>query len=221
VGAAPIQNIGAYGVELKDSLISLEAYELASAEKKIFSASDCELAYRESIFKRRLKNQFLISAVIFKLHKFPILNFTYGTLQNTLQTMSFAKLSIKVVSNAVIKIRQSKLPDPNILPNTGSFFKNPFIEKDFYENLLKDFPGMPHYPTASPTQVKIPAGWLIEQAGLKGKRFGKVGIYDKQALVLVNYESGQAHDIVALVETVQKTIFDKFQIQLQPEVLLV
>lgn len=221
VGAAPIQNIGAYGVEAKECILAVEAYEISTAEKKTFSNSDCEFAYRDSIFKRKLKNQFLISSVTFKLHKFPKLNFMYGTLQETIQKMSFPKLSIKVVSDAVIQVRQAKLPDPAVLPNTGSFFKNPFIDKTLYKHLLKNFPTIPHYPTAQPEQVKIPAGWLIEQAGLKGQRFGTVGVYEKQALVLVNHGNGQADDIMSMVASIQKTVFEKFQIKLQPEVQLV
>lgn len=219
-GAAPIQNIGAYGVEVKDTFESLEAYELSTGKMVEFSKNECEFAYRDSVFKKKLINQFIITQVTFKLNKFPELNFSYGAIADTLHSMNFAMLSVKVISDAVIKIRQSKLPDPKILPNTGSFFKNPYVSMIQFNALKADYPTVPNFAVDANT-VKVPAGWLIEQCGWKGKKIGNVGVYEKQALVLVNHNNGDAAEIMNLVKAIQESVQSKFNIFLEPEVQLV
>lgn len=220
VGAAPIQNIGAYGAEVQDTVESLEGYELKTGKQLHFLKNECEFSYRDSVFKKKLLNQFIITHVTFKLNKFPQLNFSYGAIVDTLHSMEFQSLSVKVISEAVIKIRQSKLPDPKVLPNTGSFFKNPFVPIAHFHFLKTDYPTIPSYPIDANT-VKIPAGWLIEQCGWKGKMLGNVGVYEKQALVLVNHSNGNAAELLALVQAIQQSVQHKFQIQLEPEVLVV
>lgn len=220
VGAAPIQNIGAYGAEVQDTVESLEGYELKTGKPLRFLKNECEFAYRDSVFKKKLLNQFMITHVTFKLTKFPQLNFSYGAIVDTLHSMEFQSLSVKVISDAVIKIRQSKLPDPKVLPNTGSFFKNPFISLTQFNLLKTDYPNIPSYPIDANT-VKIPAGWLIEQCGWKGKMLGNVGVYEKQALVLINHNNGKAAELLALVSAIQESVQHKFQIHLEPEVLVV
>ncbi len=221
VGAAPIQNIGAYGVEIKDTLLNLEAIELATGKLKVFTNTQCQFNYRDSIFKNQLKHQYFITSVTLRLQKYPRLNFSYAALNQYILDNFTDKLSVKHIRAAVIAIRQSKLPDPKILPNTGSFFKNPVISKDEFEAIKIQHPNIPFYQTQSANQFKVPAGWLIESAGFKGKKFGKVGVFEKQALVIVNHNGGTADEILALVTRIQSTIFEKFGITLMPEVQLV
>ncbi|WP_297338153.1 UDP-N-acetylmuramate dehydrogenase [Algoriphagus sp.] len=216
VGASPMQNIGAYGVELKDVFDSLEALHIASGELHRFDNPSCEFGYRESIFKHRLKNQYIITSVTFRLSKKPQLNTTYGAIQETLNDFKVKTPTVKAVSDAVIYIRQSKLPDPAKIGNAGSFFKNPTISKAHFEKLQSAFPTIPGYPNEE--GIKVPAGWLIEQAGWKGQRFGEVGVHEKQALVLVNYGNGEGSDIEALSQKIQQSIAKKFGIMLHPEV---
>jgi UDP-N-acetylmuramate dehydrogenase len=220
VGAAPIQNIGAYGVELKDSFVSLEAIELATGQKHHFSHSDCQFGYRDSIFKHQAKGRFVITSVVFKLDKTPTFRLNYGDLQKTIDQMHLKTLTIKDVSDAVIKIRKSKLPDPADIGNVGSFFKNPEIAISQFNSLKSQFETMPSFPI-SPETIKIPAGWLIEQCGWKGKQVGNVGIHAKQALVLVNYGNGTGLEIKRLAERIQESVFDKFGISLAAEVNIV
>lgn len=218
VGATPVQNIGAYGVEIKDTFVSCEAMEIATQKMRTFTKEDCQFGYRESIFKGELKNQFIILSVTFKLtkknHK---INTSYGAIDLELEKNGIENPSIKDVSNAVIAIRQSKLPDPKELGNSGSFFKNPIVPIEIYNKAKANYPEMPHYPV-SETQVKVPAGWLIEQAGFKGKRFGDAGIHTKQALVLVNYGNATGSEIWAMAQNIQKTVKDKFGIEIEAEV---
>ncbi|MEJ2112680.1 MAG: UDP-N-acetylmuramate dehydrogenase [Flavobacteriaceae bacterium] len=218
VGTAPIQNIGAYGVELKDSFVSCEAISIFSSEIHSFSKDECNFGYRDSIFKNEAKGKFIITSVIFKLskneHK---LNTKYGAIENQLDFMEIEKPTIKDVSNAVIAIRQSKLPDPKVLGNSGSFFKNPIISVEQFNKLTDNFPGLPSYPV-SENKVKVPAAWLIEKAGFKGKRFGNYGVHEKQALVLVNYGDAKGSDILALSKIIQKTILRLFNISIEVEV---
>lgn len=219
VGASPMQNIGAYGVEIKDICESVEAIHLQTGEPLLFSNSDCRFGYRESIFKHELKNQCLITAVTYKLRKRPQFHIDYGDIKNTLGEMMISELSLKAVSDAVIKIRSSKLPDPNVLGNAGSFFKNPVITKEKADELLAKNPVMPNYPQAD--GVKIPAGWLIEQCGWKGKVVGNTGSHKSQALVLVNYGNATGNEVYQLALAIQKSVFDKFGIEIKPEVNLV
>lgn len=218
VGAAPIQNIGAYGVELKDTFVSCEALNLKTLESETFSNSDCNFGYRNSIFKSKYKGQYIITSVTFELtHSAHELKTSYGAISTELESMNIENPTIQDISKAVIAIRQSKLPDPKKLGNSGSFFKNPVVSKTQFETLQKEFPQMPSYPV-SENEVKIPAGWLIEMAGFKGKTFGNYGVHKHQALVLVNYGGASGLDILKLAQLVQKTIQTIFDIHLDAEV---
>ncbi len=206
VGTTPIQNIGAYGTEIKDTFVSCEAMNIETQEIQTFTKEDCEFGYRESIFKNRLKNQYIIVSVTFRLttqnHK---INTSYGDIAAELTKNNITIPTIKDVSNAVTAIRQSKLPDPKELGNSGSFFKNPIINIEEFEKAYLQHPQMPHY-TLNDTQVKVPAGWLIEQAGFKGSRFSDAGVHAKQALVLVNYGNATGQEILELSKNIQKTV---------------
>lgn len=218
VGTTPVQNIGAYGTEIKDTFISCEAMNITTQELKIFTNSECNFGYRESIFKNEVKDQYIITSVIYKLtkqnHK---INTSYGDIQGELAKNNIINPSLKDVSNAVIAIRKSKLPDPAELGNSGSFFKNPILLKTDFEKIHQKFPEMKFYDI-SETEVKVPAGWLIEQTGLKGKRFGDAGVHKNQALVLVNYGGATGQEILAVSKTVQDTVFEKFGIHIEAEV---
>lgn len=217
VGAAPMQNIGAYGIEIKEVFEELEAIEIATGQIKTFDKQICNFGYRESIFKHEAKGKFIILNVTFKLSKKPTFHVEYGAIKATLTEMGISELSIKAISDAVIHIRQSKLPNPAEIGNAGSFFKNPEIPKEQFDALKAQFPTIPSYPV-SETTTKVPAGWLIEQAGWKGQRFGNVGVHAKQALVLVNYGGGRGEDIKALSQKIQASVQEKFGIQLLAEV---
>lgn len=218
VGTTPIQNIGAYGTEIKDTFVSCEAMNIETQEIRTFTKEECEFGYRESIFKNRLKNQYIIVSVTFRLttqnHK---INTSYGDIAAELTKNNITIPTIKDVSNAVTAIRQSKLPDPKELGNSGSFFKNPIISIEEFEKAYLQHPQMPHY-TLNDTQVKVPAGWLIEQAGFKGSRFGDAGVHAKQALVLVNYGNATGQEILELSKNIQKTVKEKFGIAIEAEV---
>uniref|UniRef100_UPI004047BBF9 UDP-N-acetylmuramate dehydrogenase n=1 Tax=Roseivirga sp. TaxID=1964215 RepID=UPI004047BBF9 len=220
VGAAPMQNIGAYGIEIKDVFKSLEALEIATQKIRTFNALECAFGYRESIFKTDLKGKYVITSVTFKLKKKAEFNTSYGAIQETLDQMEVSELSIKAVSDAVIHIRQSKLPDPAKIGNAGSFFKNPTIDHLDYEGLKAEFPSIPGYKQ-SENKVKVPAAWLIEQAGWKGKTFGEIGVHKNQPLVLVNYGNGKGNDIKNLALEIQASVAAKFGIELTPEVNII
>ena len=221
VGTTPIQNIGAYGVEIKDTFFSCEAMEIDSQKLVTFDKESCSFGYRESIFKNKLKNTYIITAVTFKLTKRNhILNTSYGAIETELASQNIEVPTLKDVSNAVIAIRKSKLPDPKELGNSGSFFKNPIIPLSVYQKAILNYPEMPHYKV-SETEVKVPAGWLIEQAGFKGKRFGDAGIHKNQALVLVNYGKATGAEIVAVAKEIQETIAAKFGISIEAEVNII
>ena len=218
VGTAPIQNIGAYGVELKDSFVSCEALNIENQKLQVFSNEDCKFGYRNSIFKGEEKGKFILTSVTFKLtKKLHQLHIDYGAIQSQLANKNIPNPSIKDISNAVIAIRESKLPNPKHIGNSGSFFKNPVISKTHYKSLQEKFNDIPCYPVSN-QDVKVPAGWLIEKAGFKGKRFGNYGVYDKQALVLVNYGGATGHDILALSKLIQKTVIRLFDIAIEAEV---
>ena len=217
VGAAPIQNIGAYGVELKESFVELEAIDLKTGEKKVFSKTDCRFGYRDSVFKHEAKGQYVISSVTFLLHKKPSYKIEYGDIQKTLEAAGIKELSIKAVSDAVIKIRGLKLPNPTEIGNAGSFFKNPEITQNLFDKLKTNYPEIPGYP-AQKGFVKVPAAWLIEQCGWKGKRLGNIGVHAKQALVLVNYGNGRGIEIRQLAEKIIESVLEKFGVRLSPEV---
>jgi UDP-N-acetylmuramate dehydrogenase len=219
VGAAPMQNIGAYGVELEQVFESLTAVHVLTGDKKTFSHADCAFGYRESVFKRELKGQYIITSVTFQLNKQPTFHTRYGAIQETLTDMGVSeeKLSIKAISEAVIRIRRSKLPDPAQIGNAGSFFKNPEIPQTQFDALKARYPDLPGYPIGNDI-VKIPAGWLIEQAGWKGYRSGDAGVHTKQALVLVNYGDATGEEILALAKKVQESVREKFEVTITPEV---
>lgn len=217
VGAAPMQNIGAYGAELKEVFHSLEAYEIKSGKTVSFFKEDCKFGYRYSIFKGELRDEYVITKVFFKLSKKPVFNISYGAIKETLEQMGVDELTLKNVSQAVINIRQSKLPDPMDIGNAGSFFKNPIIERLHFEALEAEFDDIKSYPIDK-DKVKIPAGWLIEKAGWKGYRDGYIGVHDKQALVLVNHGMGRGKDLFKLSNQIQKSIQTKFGIELEREV---
>lgn len=218
VGTTPVQNIGAYGVEIKDNFISCEAVNIETQEIKTFHKEDCNFGYRESIFKHEAKDKFIITSVIYKLtknnHK---INTSYGDILKELEKNNITVPTIKDVSNAVIAIRQSKLPDPKELGNSGSFFKNPIISREHFEKVKALFPEVRHYDVSA-DEVKVPAGWLIEQAGFKGIRIGDAGVHKNQALVLVNYGNASGQEILNLSKEIQKTILDKYTIAIEAEV---
>lgn len=216
VGASPMQNIGAYGVEIKDVFDSLQAMHRETLEMHSFDADACQFGYRESVFKQTLKDQYVITSVRFRLNKTPNYHLEYGAIREVLAANGINQLSIRAISDAVIQIRQSKLPDPKEIGNAGSFFKNPTISTTQFETLKSDFPSIPGYPSTE--GVKVAAGWLIEQAGWKGKRVGDVGVHAKQALVLVNYGGGTGKEIKALSQQIQADVAEKFGIDLQAEV---
>jgi UDP-N-acetylmuramate dehydrogenase len=216
VGAAPVQNIGAYGVEAKDSIVRIIGFDLVDLEWKILSNDDCKFGYRDSIFKSTYKNRIFITAVDFKLSKIAAPKLQYGALKE-LETNESAEIKIESIRDAVLKIRNSKLPDPQTLGNAGSFFKNPVINGEMFEQLKKDFPDIVCYPTDD-GNVKIPAGWLIEQCGFKGKQKGNVGTYEKQSLVLVNYGGATGWEILEYAREIQAAVKKKFSIELQFEV---
>lgn len=221
VGTAPMQNIGAYGVEIKDTMDYLVALEVATGDIKTFSNRDCRFGYRNSVFKNIHKGKFIITKVVFKLSKKNHrTNISYGAIKQQLESQGITEPTIKDISNAVIAIRQSKLPDPAELGNSGSFFKNPVVSDDFFNKMEKQFPDLPHY-RLSETEVKIPAGWLVEQCGFKGKRFGDAGVHKKQALVLVNYGNASGKEILQLSQKIQATVLQKFGIPLEAEVNIV
>jgi UDP-N-acetylmuramate dehydrogenase len=221
VGAAPIQNIGAYGVELKDSLEQVDGLDVETGQHHTFSNTECRFGYRDSIFKKELKGKFFISSITLRLtKKNHQLRTSYGAIQDTLSQLNSPHPTIRSVSDAVIRIRSSKLPDPSQLGNAGSFFKNPEISATFFETLKKLFPAMPGYEIEN-QQVKIPAGWLIEQCGWKGKRVGNAGVHQQQALVLVNFGGATGNDILQLARLIQSSVEAKFGIALQPEVNII
>ncbi|MBI3482403.1 MAG: UDP-N-acetylmuramate dehydrogenase [Bacteroidetes bacterium] len=217
VGAAPMQNIGAYGVEVREVIEKVEAVELSTGRVKSFANKECKFGYRESIFKNDLKEKFFISSVTLTLSKKNHrINTSYGAIAETLSKMNITQPTIKNVSDAVIKIRSEKLPDFKILGNAGSFFKNPEISEEQFSKLQIDFPSVPHY--SANQGVKVPAGWLIEQCGWKGKTFDHVGVHAKQALVLVNYGEASGDEIFSLAQKIISSVHEKFLITLTPEV---
>lgn len=221
VGTCPIQNIGAYGVEVKDTITKVEAIEIETGKLVQFSNKDCNFGYRNSIFKNELKGKYIIISVSFKLTKIHHnLNSSYGAIETELSLKKISKPSLKDISNAVIAIRKSKLPDPKEIGNSGSFFKNPVISSTQYLKLQKEYADIPGYKI-SDMEVKIPAGWLIEKAGFKGKRYGEFGVHDKQALVLVNYGNASGKEIYQLAEKIKETIVKKFEITLEIEVNII
>lgn len=221
VGAAPIQNIGAYGVEVKDSITEVAGIDLMTGEEKVFDTAECSFGYRDSIFKHQWREKFFISSITLTLtkknHRY---NTSYGALAETLKAMHASEINIRSISDAVIQIRKSKLPDPARIGNAGSFFKNPTITLIHYLSLQKIFPNIPGYHTVN-QEVKVPAGWLIEQCGWKGKRINHIGVHAQQALVIVNYENGNGDEIFDLAQQIISSVKQKFFITLTPEVNII
>lgn len=216
VGAAPVQNIGAYGVEAKSTIDEVYGVYIENGEPFCLNNAECEFGYRDSVFKQELKNKVIITEVTFKLRKKPVYVTHYGNIEEEL-TKNFAKVNIQNIRKAVISIRQRKLPDPKVLPNAGSFFKNPVVPVAVAESLKKAYENMPLFPSDKKT-AKLAAGWLIEQCGWKGKRVGNVGVHEHQALVLVNYGDAEAAELKKLATDIQQSVKEKFNIDIEPEV---
>ena len=226
VGAAPVQNIGAYGMELKDSFLCCEAMDLTTGETIVFTKEQCRFGYRESVFKHELKGRYVITSVVFLLKKNAPLHLEYGNIKSYLEQNGIGQPTLQQLHDAICAIRDAKLPDVKQIGSAGSFFKNPVIERAQFEALQKDYPTMPHYDEPN-GKVKVPAGWLIEHSGpstgsgnasWKGWRNEHVGVYDKQALVLVHYGGGKGQDIVELAQRIQDSVEAKFGIRICPEV---
>lgn len=220
VGAAPIQNIGAYGVEIKDTFDSLRAFNMESGKEETFDLATCQFGYRDSIFKQEAKGKYLITSVTFRLTKNPKINTSYGAIEEQLKSVGITSPTIKDVSNAVIAIRQSKLPDPKVIGNAGSFFKNPEVPAELFAKLQADYPTIVGYKTKNDL-VKLAAGWLIEQAGWKGKQIGNTGMHSKQALVLVNHGHATGSELIDHAKRVQQSVQEKFGVWLEMEVNLI
>lgn len=217
VGAAPVQNIGAYGVEIHQFIEHVDTLDLQGGEFFRFYHQECEFGYRSSVFKTKYKGRFLITSVVLRLNKKPEFNLSYEMIQETLERLKLDQVNARNISEAIIYIRQNKLPDPDVIGNAGSFFKNPVVDKTDYEGLKAEFPGMRSYQVDS-ERYKIPAAWLIESCGWKGKSYGKAGVYQNQPLVLVNLGNASGKDILKLSEKIQEAVAKKFGILLIPEV---
>jgi len=215
VGAAPVQNVGAYGMEAKDTITTVEGIYIDNLASFKLSNSECKFGYRNSVFKNELKQKIVVTHVVFKLSKIHTFVLDYGNIKDELGK----EINLNTIRKTIINIRTNKLPDPKILGNAGSFYKNPVIAKEQADKLIAQYPQMPFYPLNS--EVKIPAGWLIEQCGLKGFRIGNVGIHEKQALVLVNYGEGTAKELINLSNLVREKVFSQFEITIEPEVIVV
>jgi len=220
VGASPMQNIGAYGVELEDVFWSLEAWHIQEKRIHTFTKSDCAFGYRESVFKKSLKGKYIILKVTYRLHKKPVFHTSYGAITQELDRMGVTEYSVSAISEAVIRIRTSKLPDPAIIGNAGSFFKNPVVSNETYEQLKASFPTIVAFPQLDKS-VKLAAGWLIEQCGWKGYRSGDAGCHASQALVLVNYGNATGKQIYDLSEKILQSVISRFGISLEREVNII
>lgn len=218
VGAAPVQNVGAYGMEAGDTIERVEAIQIEEARKDVIDAADCRFAYRDSIFKREWKNKYIITYVVFRLTKTPEFRLNYGSVQEELQKLG--EVNLKNIRQAIIHIRQAKLPDVKELPNAGSFFKNPVVSREQAEQLKEKYPELPVYPVDE-DRVKLAAGWLIEQCGWKGKDLGKAGVYEKQALILVNRAEASGVEVAHLANEVKKSVFMTFGVWIEPEVYVI
>ncbi len=219
VGAAPVQNVGAYGVEAKEYIHLVRAVDLQTGQKVEFTNEQCRFGYRDSIFKNELKNKVVITSVVFKLDKFPEYNLEYGALKAEVDKAG--ETTLQNVRDAVIRIREAKLPDPEKIGNGGSFFKNPVVNDDVAKKLKDEYKGMPAYPSGIDDKTKLAAGWLIDQCGWKGYREGNVGVHSEQALVLVNYGGATGAEVVALAEKIKQSVNRKFGIELMPEVNII
>ena len=220
VGASPMQNIGAYGVEIKDVFVELEAYHIGSGKTRIFSKEECQFGYRESVFKHEFKDQYIITSVTYELNMSNRINSSYGAIQQELESQGIKHPTIRDISDAVIKIRSSKLPNPKEIGNAGSFFKNPIVSTEVLEKIKETYDKVPNYP-APEGKVKLAAGWLIEQAGWKGKTINNHGVHKNQALVLVNYSDATGTEILSLSSQIIDDINEKFGVTLEREVNII
>lgn len=216
VGASAVQNIGAYGVEVKDLIVEVETTEVTSGAPYIFKGDECGYAYRQSIFKGGLKDRVVVTHVTYRLQKHPVFHLDYGNIRAELERMG-GEVSLEAVRQAVISIRESKLPDPKVTGNAGSFFMNPIVPREVMERIREEYPHMPFYEVNA-EWVKIPAGWMIEQCGWKGRALGRAGVHDKQALVLVNLGGATGREVIALSDAVRHDVKEKFGIEIHPEV---
>ena len=216
VGASAVQNIGAYGVEAKDLIVKVETIEVATGKERVFGNEECGYAYRESVFKHALKGKYIVTHVTYRLSKTPFYRLDYGNVRSELEKRG-CELTLENVRQTIIDIRESKLPDPKVQGNAGSFFMNPIVPRPLFESLLEEYPQMPHYEVDA-ERVKIPAAWMIDQCGWKGKRLGNAGVHTKHALVLVNCGGATGQEIIRLSEEIQKSVFDKFGVRISPEV---
>ena len=216
VGASAVQNIGAYGVEAKDLITKVETIVIATRNERSFSAEECAYAYRKSIFKEELKGQYIVTYVTYRLSKQPAFHLDYGNIWAELEKQG-GEITLSTIRDIVIAIRQAKLPDPTVQGNAGSFFMNPIIERSHYEALLEEYPSMPHYDVDE-SHVKVPAAWMIDQCGWKGRSLGRAGVHDKQALVLVNKGGATGSEIIMLSQAICLSVKDKFGIDIHPEV---
>ena len=220
VGASAVQNIGAYGVEAKDLIVEVEAIEIATGLLRTFSNADCQYGYRDSRFKHDWKNQFLMTHVTYALQSTFEPKLDYGNIRAELERKGISNLTAAQLRTVIVEIRNAKLPDPKVMGNAGSFFMNPVVSREKYESLAAQYEGMPHY-TIDSNHEKIPAGWMIEQCGWKGRSLGRAGVHDKQALVLVNRGGATGAEVVTLCETIRKDVREKFGIDIHPEVNII
>ena len=216
VGASAVQNIGAYGVEAKDLIVKVATIEVATGKERMFENDDCGYAYRESVFKHALKGKYIVTHVTYRLSKHPSYRLDYGNVHSELEKRG-CELTLENVRQTIIDIRESKLPDPKVQGNAGSFFMNPIVSRPLFEELQGKYPSMPFYEVDA-ERVKIPAAWMIDQCGWKGKQLGRAGVHNKQALVLVNCGGATGQEIIALSEEIQRSVFDKFGVRISPEV---
>ena len=220
VGASPIQNIGAYGVEMKDSLHSLQAVDVSNQSIRTFTRDQCEFSYRDSVFKRELKERYIIASVTFRLSHASKLHFDYGEVRAELKRMGCIAPSAQDISNAVCNIRRRKLPDPAVIGNAGSFFKNPIVDRNVLLRIQLSHAKIPHFPAAA-GKVKLAAGWLIEQCGWKGKTLGRAGVHEQHALVLVNRGGASGTEVLALAKAIQQSVREQFSVELEPEPIII
>ncbi len=216
VGASAVQNIGAYGVEAKDLIVSVDTFGLETGEERRFMREECRYAYRESVFKQELKGKYAVTFVTYRLKKHPVFHLEYGNIRAELEKQG-CQVDLENVRRIIIAIRQAKLPDPKVLGNAGSFFMNPVVPKMQFEALLTQYPDMPHYPVDD-AHVKIPAGWMIDRCGWKGKRVGHAGVHEKQALVLVNCGGATGKEVMHLAEGIVASVRERFGVTIRPEV---
>lgn len=216
VGASAVQNIGAYGVEAKDLIVSVDTFGLETGEERRFMQEECRYAYRESVFKQELKGKYAVTFVTYRLKKHPVFHLEYGNIRAELEKQG-CQVDLENVRRIIIAIRQAKLPDPKVLGNAGSFFMNPVVPKMQFEALLVQYPDMPHYPVDD-AHVKIPAGWMIDRCGWKGKRVGHAGVHEKQALVLVNCGGATGKEVMHLAEEIVASVRERFGVTVRPEV---